>query len=427
MGIKKGGDSRPGGSGAAAAAAQKLQGATARGVTTTTTITTTGDNNYNNSTPTTTTSSNTNNNNGGRGVRTDNTANNIKEDTLSRISPPSRGNHTASASEDVEALLSYTPEERHSLAVLYAEFSQPKLSCEKGDQLWLDHLGNVVRMTEKVLKLAAEYYNPAGALSEHGMSRDPATGLNTGGSGGGGGGASTCSNTSIGKIGSISLHTSGAGGNGLGNGFSSGGGGGKQAWGSFSNTPFSNGVLNANSDNNNNSTSSNNSFGGANRSVSSMEDGGGGGLGLGGVGGIGGISSSRAYSFASFMSIVGPNEWNGDLTSGGDDLRTAEEKKADFLAENRYILSQLQQLLWCPFTALRLVEVLRNPLQYHSVRPAFLTHSPPPAAISPGEAERGGNPLEDVLVRGTKLQETIRRCTLVTGGFYSTNDEEKGS
>lgn len=88
-----------------------------------------------------------------------------------------------------------------------------------------------------------------------------------------------------------------------------------------------------------------------------------------------------------------------------EDERTPAERIEDFKSDNQYILDQLKSFTCCPFTALRLLEILLDPHQY--------TVAATQGVLSTVRAKKGG-------VRSLKLQESIRRCVLVSGPFQST-------
>lgn len=392
MAIKKSTDPRPGGSGAAAAAAQKMAGGPPR-------LSGTGGDA---STTKRTTSPEAITAKGGMSSPPPPPAFHGLASSSTTLTLSSSTSSARRTNDDVEALLPYTTKEKHSLRVLQAELSHPKLSAEAGDQLWKEHVSNVVSVTEKVLKFAAEHYHPSEpppsppALEGGWMGHAPSSVGLLGGAGVSGG----SSTTGLPFSGAGNSH-SGTGGGFFGlrrigggsfSGASTGAGGRPGSEGNGGGTKLSTPT----------GTSSNGGGGGS--TVEERNSGAGGG----GGGGRSITSPGRTYSFVSFMSVTGPTDWNGDLSFGGDDRRTVEEKKADFLAENAYIMSQLRQLQWCPFTALRLVEVLLSPLQYHTAKHPIRC---------------GGCVVKENCLRGTKLQDTVRRCVLVTGGFYNVSEE----
>lgn len=326
MGIKKVGESKPGGSGAAAAAAQKSAA-----------------------------SANMSSASSGREVSSISTnISTASGATSTRVYSLSKG---AGNSEVVP----YTPKEKESLRILHAELSNPKLSATEGDQLWREHLNQVVSATTKVLTLAADNYappEPPERGGEVGGDVSPEMGIK---------GPHHL------RLGSSATSASSSTGGGAFLGHTN-----FRRSGSFSSIPIYSG----------------NSPSGENSNANSVD---------GGLIGKDGSFSHRASSFMSFGIAPAPSDWNADL-SCGDDRRSAQEKRSDFAKENTYIIAQLKQVQWCPFTALRFLEVLLNPMQYHSAQ----------HAITSGESlcKKGG-------LRGMKLQETIRRCILVTAGFYT--------
>lgn len=332
MAIKKVGESKPGGSGAAAVAAQKSAA-----------------------------SANPSSASSGREVSS------ISMNTSSASGATSTRAFSLSKSAGSAELVPYTPKEKESLRILHAEFLNPKLSPTEGDQLWKEHLNNVVSATTKVLTLAANHYAPPEPPERgEGGEVGPEMAI-IGGHHMRLGSSTTNSSTT-----SVSSSTGGGGILGHTN---------FRRAGSFSSIPIYSG----------------NGPTGENSNASSVD----------GAVGKDGSFSRRASSFISFVSVAPPNDWNSDL-SCGDDRRTAQEKRSDFTKENKYIITQLKQVQWCPFTALRLMEVLLNPMQYHSAE----------HAITSGESFTDKDGL-----RGMKLQETIRRCILVNAGFYSSKGE----
>eukprot|EP00796_Vickermania_ingenoplastis_P013437 gene13437-9248_t len=88
-----------------------------------------------------------------------------------------------------------------------------------------------------------------------------------------------------------------------------------------------------------------------------------------------------------------------------DDNRTPAERMADFQKDNQYIVQQLKAFQWCPFTAIRLLEILQDPQQYHLAGANI---------VGASKCKKGG-------MRGPKVQEAIRRCVLVTSPFFTTS------
>ncbi|CCW70934.1 unnamed protein product [Phytomonas sp. Hart1] len=90
---------------------------------------------------------------------------------------------------------------------------------------------------------------------------------------------------------------------------------------------------------------------------------------------------------ATAMEICGVSSFSSPLTP------------VQFEEENAYIIEQLRELLECPFTIQRLVEILENPFKHY------------------GSAK-------DCMLRAEALQKAIRRCVMVTYPFTVINDND---